>query len=64
MSFKDWLINWFKNSDKPIVAEVAIKGAAAALEEAARDIVKIDSRYTKQTAFEAIVAEYGNRQKK
>lgn len=63
MSFKDWLINWFKHSDKPVAAEVVIKGSAAALEEAAREIVRLDSKYTKKTAYEAIVSEYDKRQK-
>lgn len=64
MSFREWLEKWFKNSNKPVAALALIKGSAIALEEAVRDIVKLDKTYTKESALKAVLDEYANRQKK
>jgi hypothetical protein len=55
---KEWLLKWLKSGNKPMLAEAVIKGGAFALGEAIKEVVKLDSNYTKQTALDAILDEY------
>jgi len=55
---KDWILKWLHGSNKPVIAEVAIKAASAILHESVRDIIKLDKSYTKDSALDAILAEY------
>lgn len=55
---KEWILKWFHGSNKPVVAEVVIKATAAGLKEATREVVRLDSTYTRDSALDAILNEY------